>query len=207
VEHLQNAVVALVDHYGYLGLFVGLVLGNIGFPVAAEVLVPIAAALLTRGHVAYLPVVILVAVAGELVGGTLGYVIGRFGGRAAAERYGRYVGFHHERLDAVTAFFERYGTFAVFLCRFIPMIRGLSPFVAGIAEMKLAPFYLWTLLGSGIFCAGLAFLGNALGAHVHEVIPVLRHWAYVMLALAVLVVIVLVAATRARGGRVAPPNA
>lgn len=206
MEHLQNAVLALVHHYGYLGLFIGLVLGNVGFPVAAEVLVPVGAALLARGNPAYLPLVIAVAVAGELAGGTLGYVVGRFGGRAVAERYGKYVGFHHERLDTVNAFFDRYGSFAVFICRFLPMIRGLSPFVAGVAEMNLTAFYLWTLLGSGIFCAALALLGNTLGKHLHTVLPGLHRFGYAILAIAVVVAIVLFIVARARVRRPAPPS-
>jgi membrane protein DedA with SNARE-associated domain len=198
VEHFQSAVVALVQHYGYLGLFIGLVLGNVGFPAGAEVLVPVAAAFLARGRLDYLAAVFLVALCGELVGGSVGYAVGRFGGRTVAERYGRYVGFHHERLDSVHAFFERWGTFAVFLCRFIPVVRGLSPFVAGVAEMKLGPFYLWTLFGSAIFCGALALLGNALGVHVHEILPALHRWGYAILIVAVLGVVGFAIVSRVR---------
>lgn len=189
MEHFQNAVVALVEHYGYLGLFVGLVLGNVGFPAGAEVLVPVAAALIAHGNAQRLGAVVVVALCGELVGGTIGYAVGRYGGRTVAERYGRYVGFHHERLGAVDAFFRRWGSFAVFLCRFVPVLRGLSPFVAGIGEMPLLPFYVWTFLGSLLFCGGLALLGNAVGAHVNELIPALRHWGRVMLIAAAVAIV------------------
>lgn len=198
MEHLQNAILALVAHYGYLGLFIGLVLGNVGFPVAAELLVPAAGALLAKGRWDAYAFVVLAAIAGELVGGTIGYAIGRFGGRAVAERYGRYVGFHYERLDGLHAFFKRWGTFAVFLCRFVPMIRGISPFVAGMAEMDLVPFYLWTLAGSTIFCAALALLGSALGVHLHGFLPVLHRWGYAILAIAIVAIAVLIVAARLR---------
>ncbi len=198
MEHLQNAVVALVDHYGYAGLFVGLLLGNVGFPVAAEILVPVAGALVATGHLSNLWIAFGAAVGGELAGGTAGYALGRFGGRTVAERYGKYVGFHYERLDALHAFFERYGTFAVFLCRFIPMIRGLSPFVAGVAEMDLRPFYLWTFLGSSLFCGALILVGNALGAHLTANLPLLHQWGYALLALAAVAIIALLVFTRMR---------
>lgn len=207
MENIQNAGVALLHHYGYLGLFIGLTLGNIGFPVAAEILVPVAGALVATKHLDNLGFVFAAAMGGELFGGTLGYAIGKFGGRAVAERYGKYVGFHHERLDSVHAFFKRWGTFAVFLCRFIPMVRGLSPFVAGIAEMDLGPFYLWTLLGSAIFCGGLLLLGDALGARLGTVLPMLHRWAYAILAAAAVVVIALVLVTRMRARRAVPPAA
>ncbi len=195
--HLQNAALALVHHYGYLGLFVGLTLGNVGFPAGAEVLVPTAGALVAKGHLS-LALVFVSALGGERVGGTLGYAVGRFGGRAVAERYGKYVGFHHERLDAVHAFFERWGNSAVFICRFIPVVRGLSPFVAGVAEMDLVPFYLWTLLGSAIFCGGLALLGNALGSRLDSVLPALDRWKYAIVAAAVVLGVAFVLTARRR---------
>ncbi|MGC1758181.1 MAG: hypothetical protein WA742_02405, partial [Candidatus Cybelea sp.] len=61
VEHLQQAIVALIDHYGYLGLFVGLALGNIGLPVGTELLLPLAGALTATGHLSNLWLTILVA--------------------------------------------------------------------------------------------------------------------------------------------------
>jgi membrane protein DedA with SNARE-associated domain len=207
LESLQSALVALIHHYGYFGVFIGLTLGNIGFPVAAELLLPVAGGLVATKHLDNLGFVFAAAVGGELFGGTLGYVIGRFGGRTVAERYGKYIGFHHKRLDAVDAFFTRYGTFAVFLCRFIPMVRGLSPFVAGIAEMELGPFYLWTLLGSAIFCGGLLLLGDALGSRLDTVLPMLQRWAYVILAAAVVVAIVIALVARQRARRAVPPAA
>jgi membrane protein DedA with SNARE-associated domain len=206
VEQLQNAVVALVDHYGYAGLFVGLVLGNVGFPVAAEILVPVAGALVATHHLGSAWIVFGAALAGELAGGSIGYGIGRYGGRTVAERYGRYVGFHHEKLDGLHAFFRRWGTFAVFLCRFIPMIRGLSPFVAGIAEMDLAPFYLWTLLGSAIFCGGLTILGDALGKRLSTMVPLLHRWGIAVLAVAALVLIGALVVSRLRARTPAPPS-
>jgi membrane protein DedA with SNARE-associated domain len=206
VQHLQSAVVALVDHYGYFGLFIGLVLGNVGFPVAAEVLVPVAGALVATGHLTNIWEAFGFALGGELVGGGVGYALGRFGGRAVAERYGKYVGFHYERLDALHAFFQRYGTFAVFLCRFVPMIRGLSPFVAGIAEMDLLPFFLWTLFGSAIFCGALLAVGNAFGAHLGAQLPMLHRFGYAIAGGAVVLILAgfAVARLRSRASRTSP---
>lgn len=207
MEQLQSAVVALVEHYGYAGVFIGLTLGNIGLPIPSEVLLPVAGAFVATAHLHSLALVFAAAIGGELFGGTLGYMIGRFGGRAIAERYGKYVGFHHERLDAVHAFFGRWGSFAVFLCRFIPVVRGVSPFVAGVAEMNLVSFYLWTLLGSAMFCGTLVMLGDAFGARLGSVLPLLHRWAYVILAAAVVAIAVLAVTARLRARRGAPPSA
>jgi membrane protein DedA with SNARE-associated domain len=198
VEHLQQAIVALIDHYGYLGLFVGLALGNIGLPIGTEILLPLAGALTATGHLSNLWLTILVALAGELGGGSVGYAIGRFGGVPLIERYGKYIHFTHGRLLRVHAFFERWGTFAIFVCRFLPVLRGIAAIPAGVAEMNLALFYLWTFLGSLIFCTFLILLGGALGAHIDAVLPLLRRGGYIVLGVAVVAVVATILVMRKR---------
>jgi membrane protein DedA with SNARE-associated domain len=198
VEHLQQAILWLVDTYGYVGLFVALALGNMAVPVGTEIVLPVAGALTATGHLSNLGLTIAVALAGELAGGSVGYAIGRFGGVPLIERYGKYVHFTRDGLLVVHRFFERWGTFAIFVCRFLPVLRGVVAIAAGIAEMNLAHFYLWTFLGSLIFCALLILLGNALGAHVSAVLPLLHQWAYLILGFVVVAVIAGIVVMRAR---------
>jgi membrane protein DedA with SNARE-associated domain len=198
VEHLQQSIVWLIDTYGYVGLFVALALGNMALPVGTEIVLPVAGALTATGHLSNLWLTIAVAIAGELAGGSVGYAIGRFGGVPIIERYGKYVHFTHERLMVVHRFFERWGTFAIFVCRFLPVIRGVAAIPAGVAEMNLAMFYLWTFLGSLIFCSLLIVLGNAMGAHLGAILPLLHRGAYVLLGLAVVAVVAGILVIRAR---------
>ena len=159
---------------------------------AREIVLPVAGALTATGHLSNLWLTIAVALAGELAGGSVGYAIGRYGGVPLIERYGKYVHFTHERLLVVHGFFERWGTFAVFVCRFLPVVarrrldsgrhRGdesralLSLDVPGVADL---------LLGSDSF-------GNALGAHLNAVLPLLRRGAYRRARLVVVVAVVAV---------------
>jgi membrane protein DedA with SNARE-associated domain len=198
VEHLQQTILWLIDTYGYLGLFVALALGNMAVPIGTEVILPAAGALTATGHLSSLWLTIAVALAGELAGGSVGYAVGRFGGVPLIERYGKYVHFTHARLMAMHGFFERWGTFAIFICRFLPVLRGIAAVPAGIAEMNLGLFYLWTFLGSLIFCTGLILLGDLLGAHLSSVLPLLHRGAYVLLAIAVVAVIACILVIRAR---------
>ncbi len=198
MQHFEQAVIGLIDHYGYAGLFVALALGNFGVPIGSEIVLPVAGALTATGHLSYLWLTIAIALAGELAGGTVGYAIGRYGGVPIIERYGKYIHFTHERLMRVHGFFERWGTFAIFVCRFLPFIRGVSAIPAGIAEMNLGLFYLWTFLGSLIFCTFLIMLGNTFGTHLDAVIPLLRKGGYFVLGAAVAAAIVAVVAVRLR---------
>lgn len=200
MEHFQQIAISLIDHYGYGGLFFVLVLGNIGAPVGAEILMPLAGALTATGHLPYLWLTIVVSVLGELGGGTIGYAIGRFGGRPLVDRYGRYVHLTHANLDRVHGFFERYGSFAIFVCRFVPVIRGIISIPAGLAEMNLLHFYLWYALGSAIFCGALVWLGVALGDHLDAIVPLIHKTGLIalLLALAAIVVVWIVMRQRRR---------
>lgn len=198
MEHAQQVVDALIDRYGYFGLFIGMALGNTGVPIGTELLLPVAGALTATGHLSRLWLTVFVALAGELGGGSVGYAIGRFGGVPAIERYGKYVHFTHGKLLRVHAFFERWGSFAIFVCRFLPVVRGISAIAAGIAEMNLALFYLWTFLGSLIFCTLLIVLGNALGPHLNAVLPLFHRGAYALLGLVVAICVAGFLVMRAR---------
>ncbi|HYL27898.1 MAG TPA: DedA family protein [Candidatus Nitrosotalea sp.] len=198
MEHFQQAIIGLIDHFGYAGLFTALLLGNFGVPIGSEIVLPVAGALTATGHLTNLWLTILVAIAGELAGGSVGYAIGRFGGVPAIERFGKYVHFTHDRLVRVHGFFERWGTFAIFVCRFLPFIRGVVAIPACIAEMNLVLFYLWTFLGSLIFCTFLILLGSALGTHLDAVLPLLRRGGYIVLGVAIVAIVVTVIVMRRR---------
>lgn len=154
-----------VEHWGYGGLFVVMTLANIGAPVGSEIVLPGAGILVGKHLLSNIWICLAVAVLAELCGQSIGYAIGRFGGRAVVRRYGKYIRFHDAELDKVHGFFGRYGNLAIFLCRFIPVIRGIVGIAAGIAEMDLLPFYLYTFLGSTIFCGAFIFAGYKLGAN------------------------------------------
>ena len=178
----------LIDHFGYLGLYVVMTLANIGAPVGSELVLPAAGALAATGHLSSVWLAIAAAVAGELTGQSIGYAVGRFGGRPFVDRFGKYVRFHHAELERVDAFFARWGSFAIFICRFVPFIRGIMGVPAGIAEMPLSYFYFWTFCGSFIFCAAFVLLGSTLGAHAEVVGDAFRHYALLITGVAVVAV-------------------
>ncbi|HEV3153119.1 MAG TPA: DedA family protein [Candidatus Baltobacteraceae bacterium] len=185
---LSTFFLGLLDHLGYGGLFVAMTLANIGAPVGSEIILPAAGALVATGHLSNVWIAIAVALAAELVGQSIAYAVGFYGGRPFVDRFGKYVRFHHAELERVEQFFAKYGKFAIFICRFVPVIRGIVGIPAGIAEMPLAPFYFWTFLGSLVFCGGLILLGNVLGEHAHAVIDNLRRYALVIFGIAVIAI-------------------
>ncbi len=203
MQAFQHAVIGLVDHFGYVGLFIAMMLGNIGAPIGTEIVLPAAGALTARGHLPSVVLTIIVAVLGELAGGTLGYAIGRFGGRPFVEKYGKYVRFHHAYLDKIDAFFDRHGSVAIFVFRFVPVLRGVAAIPAGISRMHLAAFYLWTALGSALFCGGLVWVGFAFGEHLDALMPLIHRYAKLAVVLCVAIALLWGGIALARNRRAA----
>jgi alkaline phosphatase len=110
--------------------------------------------------------------------------------------------FRESELDRVHAFYERYGRLTVFWCRFIPFIRGVAAFPAGISRMPKRYFLVYTALGSGIFCFGLAGLGEFAGKRLDSIIEYVHSFG--LLALAITLVLAVAGfvwwrVTRAKG--------
>jgi membrane protein DedA with SNARE-associated domain len=196
MAHLTQIFHDLVVHFGYAGLFVVMFLGNMGAPAGTEIVMPFAGALGAQGHFPGIPgfptwvLVGLVGTIAEVCGATALYAVGYYGGVPFVERYGRYVGFKHSALVKVHGFYERFGTITVFWCRFIPFVRGVASFPAGLSRMQKRYFITYTALGSAIFCFGLAFLGNMAGNNIEAILGVLHK---LTLAIVGLVAIALVA--------------
>ena len=192
MEHLSQSIHDLVVHAGYAGLFVVMFLGNMGAPAGTEFVMPAAGALASQGHlgtIGTLPAWILVAIVGtvaEVCGATTLYAVGYYGGVPVLERYGKYIGFKHSAMEKVHGFYERFGTITVFWCRFIPFVRGVASFPAGISRMQKRYFISYTALGSAIFCFGLAYLGNVAGNNLDTIMATLHKVA--LLSVVVLVV-------------------
>lgn len=183
--------------WGYLALFGIVLLSAMGIPVGSEVATGYAGALASgqlttsHDHLA-LGAVILVAIAGELVGSILGYSIGRFGGRPLVDKVGKYVLLTHRDLDRAEAWFARRGEPFVLFGRFIPLLRSFVSVAAGLAEMTFGKFLAFTVVGVAVWCGVLAGIGYSLGASWHHVIKDFSYAGYVLAALFAVAVVVMI---------------
>jgi membrane protein DedA with SNARE-associated domain len=193
VEHLTHFFISLIDQAGYPGLFFVMVIGNLGIPVGTELVVPAAGAAAATGHLSNVWLVATVATGGEIVGGLILYAIGYAGGRPFVARWGRYIKLDEKKLDRFHEFYERYGNIVVFVCRFLPLVRGVSALPAGVSRMQKRYFLTYTAVGSAIFCFILAWLGSEFGSHFDAIIPMIHRFSIVFVLLVALVVVGLVA--------------
>src|SRR5580698_1440061 len=159
--------------WGYLAVFVLSFISSMGLPVGAEVAI-IYGGVLASGQIANEPhhlnlvVVIVVATLAEVLGSLAGYAIGRFGGRTLVDRVGKYVLLTHKDLDRAEAWFARRGEPVVLFGRFIPLLRSFVSFAAGLGEMALPKFALFTVIGCSVWSIALCSLGyNLAGSYNH----------------------------------------
>jgi membrane protein DedA with SNARE-associated domain len=169
VDALREWIVRTVTDYGYLAVFVLMVLESACIPIPSEVTMLLGGALASASFVTppEVPLSIVVVVAmgtlGNLVGSWLAYWIGVRGGRPLIERWGRYFLLRPHEVDRAEAWFARHGEAAVFVSRMLPVVRTFISLPAGVARMHFGKFTIYTFLGCLPWNIGLTALGYALG--------------------------------------------
>ena len=131
-------------------------------PLPSEVIMPFSGYLVLTGRFQLLWVGLAGAVGCNL-GSLVAYYVGSLGGRPLVEKYGRWLLVTHHDLEMADRFFARYGDWAVFIARLLPVIRTFIAFPAGVSRMNVARFHLYTFLGSLPWCLALAYAGMKLG--------------------------------------------
>ena len=181
-------MLSLIERYGYLIVFLGVMLENVGIPLPGETVLIAAGALAHRGSLTLWETMVMGSL-GAVMGGQAGYFVGRFGGRRFVLRWGRYAFITPERLRRGETFFERHGGKAVFLARFITGLRVFGALIAGTSRMPWGRFTLYSALGGLVWATAAVALGYFLWASIGLV----EHWiGRISLLLAAALVLVVV---------------
>lgn len=173
----------LLSGLGYGGLSVGLILDSFGIPIPSEVLLAVGGALVATGRF-NLWVVIALGTVAQLIGGLVGYAIGRYGGYPFLERYGKYLLVSKRDLDKTHAVFERYGALMTMVGRCLPVVRGLIAYPAGIARMNIWKFIFYTTFGSAVWTVLFVWLGFTLGDNLDSIMGVFHDFSLLIVGAA-----------------------
>jgi len=162
LEFLARFITSFISSTGYLGIVLLMGIESACIPLPSEIIMPFSGYLVFTGRFQ----LAWVAVAGALgcnLGSLVAYYIGSWGGRPLVEKYGRYVLITRHDLAMADKFFARYGDWAVFIARLLPVIRTFIALPAGMARMNVLRFHAFTFLGSLPWCFALAYAGLKLG--------------------------------------------
>lgn len=198
LDFIDGAVIPFIldlyDAVGYVGVALAVALETIVAPIPSEVILPMAGWKVSQSAMDAsirepltglgwnLPLAVGMATVGSLIGALAGYYIGALGGRPLLDRYGRYVGIDGSDLDRADRWFERWGAWAVFLGRMVPLVRTFVSYPAGIARMPLRRFIVFSTLGSLPWNAGLIYAGFLVGENYPAIEAALKPYEYVLYA-------------------------
>ena len=155
-----------LESYGYLVVFLLVMLESIGVPVPGET--ALIGAALYAGSTGKLEIwgVIAVAIAGAIIGDNIGFSIGRYGGAKLLLRHGHKIGLHEGRLKIGIWLFRRHGGKVVFWGRFVSILRTYAAFLAGTNQMAWGRFLVFNAAGAVVWATafGVAYyvFGSAL---------------------------------------------
>lgn len=163
---LQNFIdwyLRALEDGGYMLIALLMAMESSIIPLPSEVVIPPAAHLAhTRGNLS-LTGIVLAGTIGSWIGATVMYFAARWIGRPLLMRYGRLVLITPENIVGAEAWANHYGSFGIFISRLLPVIRHLIGIPAGIVRMNYWYYSAATLIGAGIWCSVLAWLGVTAG--------------------------------------------
>lgn len=161
----------LLDDLGYGSIVVLMAIESSVFPLPSEVVVPPAAYMAAEGRM-LMPLVVLCATLGSIIGASCNYVVSYYVGRPVVYRFadsriGHAFLLSREKMERAERYFDRRGAIATLLGRLLPGIRHLISIPAGLSKMHYGRFVLYTAIGSTIWNIILAFLGW----YLHRLVP------------------------------------
>ncbi|MDY3983538.1 MAG: DedA family protein [Veillonellaceae bacterium] len=186
----MDYIITFLQEYGYVAMFVAMVLENANIPIPSEVVLGFAGYLIAQ-HIFDMTTTIIVGSLAGIIGSVLSYWIGQYGGRPLLLKYGKYVFFNEHKFQMAENLFDKYGGAAVFFGRLIPGVRTFISLPAGIARYPMHKFILWTVIGTLPWTILLVWMGAKLGAHWQDLIQYNHVFLYIVVAIVVVVAIIL----------------
>ena len=184
---MDQQLLHLVEHFGYLIVFLGVGVESLGVPVPGETALIIGAVLAAQGHLNPAGVA-AVGLAGAVLGDNTGYYVGRRWGQRLIGMRGIRRVYDPRRLAVAERFFQRHGWTAVFFGRFIAILRIFAGPLAGLHRMPWTHFLLANAAGGVVWVAAVVTAGLLVGGNLDRLIQLISRAGYIGLGLAVLVV-------------------
>jgi membrane protein DedA with SNARE-associated domain len=177
-------IMQVISSTGYVGIVFLMFVENIFPPIPSEVIVPLAGFMVSKGELSFVGVVAAGTI-GSVLGSLPFYYIGRKIEekrlRQLTQKYGRWLTISEDDIDAAKGWFDKYGGWTVFFCRLIPGIRSLISLPAGIEQMNLLSFVLWSTAGMALWTTILTTAGYLLRNNFEKVEDYLDPVVYIII--------------------------
>lgn len=154
-----------VAAWGYVGIAVMMAIESANVPLPSEAIMPTAGILVQKGQMNF-HLAALAGAVGCVIGSIPSYFLGMYGGRPFVEKYGKWILVSTKDLEAADRWVSRWGDWAFFICRMLPVVRTFISFPAGMLRAHFGIFCLFTFIGSWIWCYFLTWVGIKFGENM-----------------------------------------
>ncbi len=155
-------VISLISSYGYLGMFLGMVLEAVIIVIPSEAILATGGILAGRGVFSFWGA-FFIGLLGSVFCAIAIYFMGYFGGRPFIKKYGKYFFMKEEDLEKSDSWFNKYGLLAALIGRNFPIIRTLISLPIGIMRLSFSKFLIYTMIGSIPWTFVFVYVGYTLG--------------------------------------------
>ena len=162
---LSSAIEHVITVLGPWGVSLLMAIESCNIPLPSEAIMPFAGILVTKGVMNFHIAAIFGAI-GCVIGSIPSYYLGYWGGRPFVEKYGKYFLVSKKDLEDADKWVDKYGDWAFFICRMLPVVRTFISLPAGILRARKRTFFTLTFLGSLIWCYVLVYVGVKMGENM-----------------------------------------
>ena len=191
---MEQLIISMMNEFGYFGIFLLIAIENIFPPIPSELILAFGGFMTVHSKL-NIALVILFATLGSLVGGIVLYYVGKILNKERLKKIvsgkiGKILRLKEEDIEKADKWFDNKGNKTVFF----PIVRSLISIPAGMSEMSISKFLLYTFLGSLIWNTVLVFLGNLLGERWHDIVNIFNTYsklAFIVLLIAFIIFIII----------------
>ena len=191
---MQEIILSIMGKYGYIGVFLLIMVENVFPPIPSEVILLFGGFMTTYTKLSIFGMVVA-STLGSLFGAIILYYIGKIFNKDRLKKIisgklGKLLRLKVSDIDNADNWFDNKGNKTVFFCRFIPLVRSLISIPAGMSEMSMVKFLLYTLFGSLIWNTVLIIMGNVVGENWTKIVNVLDTYSHIVVLILFIIIIV-----------------
>lgn len=191
---MQEIILSIMDAYGYLGVFLLIMIENVFPPIPSEVILLFGGFMTTYSKLSIVGMIVA-STLGSLFGAIILYYIGKIFNKDRLKKIisgklGKILRLKASDIDKADSWFDNKGNKTVFFCRFVPLIRSLISIPAGMSEMPILKFIIYTAVGSLIWNAVLIIVGSIVGENWTSILNILDTYSHVIVILLAIIFIV-----------------
>lgn len=191
---MQEFIFTVMEQFGYLGVFLLIAIENVFPPIPSEVILLFGGFMTTHANLNIM-LMIIASTLGSLFGALVLYYIGKILNKdrlkkIVSGKIGKVLRIKYEDIDKADTWFDAKGNKAVFFCRFIPIVRSLISVPAGMSEMPMGKFLLYTLTGSAIWNTVLLVVGSIVGENWTSILNIFENYSHIVFILLIIAFII-----------------